>query len=303
MDAISRVLRDAQLEATLERRCQLSAGTEMPVASPGIRRVPFHILLEGECLLIVNETELQLTAGDVVVVPSSAPHRIITTGAGSLMGVTETAGRSFASTRSISGGPPIIDLFCGHYSVGPGTGAILFQSLPDPIRVSFGVAGVGAEFLEGLSKLMRGEAGNEGQGTSAILSALSTVLLAMVLRTSAGAGTDARLWTAAADPGIARAISGVIDDPGAKWNLDQVADAALMSRATFIRRFQRETGMTFGDFVARTRISAATVLLTTTRSSVADIAARVGYQSESAFGRIFRRTLGTTPAVFRRRVG
>jgi AraC family transcriptional activator of mtrCDE len=300
MDAISRVLRDAQLEATLERRCRLSAATEMPVASPGIRTVPYHVLLEGECLLIVGETELHLVRGDVVLIPSSSPHRIITAGPGPLTGVTETAGASFASTRSIGGGRPVIDLFCGHFSVGPGAGALLFQSLPDPIRVSFGEHGPDAQFLDRLSELMRDEAANEGHGAAAILSALSTVLLAMVLRTSAGPATDARLWTAVADPAIAQAIGAVIDEPGAAWSIERMSDAARMSRATFMRRFRRETGMTFGDFVARTRISAAAVLLTSTRLSIGQIAAQTGYRSESAFGRSFRGTLGVTPAAFRR---
>ena len=81
----------------------------------------------------------------------------------------------------------MIDLFCGHYTFGAGAGAMLFRTLPDPLHVSLRAARPRRdEVLRMLSALMRGEAEHEGDGTAAILSALCTVLLAMVLRTSRG---------------------------------------------------------------------------------------------------------------------
>ncbi len=73
-----------------------------------------------------------------------------------------------------------------------------------------------------------------------------------------------------------------------------------MSRATFIRRFGRSTGMTVGAFLTQARLMTAAELLATTDSTVATIAAQVGYRSESAFSRSFREANGTTPGRFRR---
>ena len=73
-----------------------------------------------------------------------------------------------------------------------------------------------------------------------------------------------------------------------------------MSRATFIRRFGRSTGMTVGAFLTQARLMTAADLLQTTDSTVAAVAAQVGYQSESAFSRAFREATGPTPARFRR---
>jgi AraC family transcriptional activator of mtrCDE len=300
MDTVSRLLGMARLRAGLDRRCLLGRLTRMDVAPRGQREAPFHVLLDGECQLQVGTTVLDLTPGDVVLIPSGSPHRIITSGRGSLRGTAEIAGDAFITTLSEHGGPSVIDLFCGHYTFDSGAGAMLLRSLPDPVCVSFGQSAEGAEMLRMLSALMRGEAAREGEGTAAILAALCTVLLAMVLRTTRGTATTNTLWTAAADGRIAEAVESVLTDPGADWTIDRLRHLAAMSRATFLRHFTQNTGMTVGEFLAKARLMAATELLSATDATVATIAGKVGYQSESAFSRAFRAELGTTPARFRR---
>jgi AraC family transcriptional activator of mtrCDE len=300
MDAISRLLRMAQLTATLDKRCLLGRATRMDVARHDRLEAPFHVLLEGECQLHVGTTVLDLTPGDVVVIPSGAPHRVITSGQGRTRGTTETTGDAFTTTRSQRGAAAVMDLFCGHYTFDAGAGAMLFRSLPDPVRVSFGQSTDSDEVLRMLSVLMRTEARHEGGGTAAILSALCTVLLAMVLRTSRGANTTTTLWTAPGDARIAQTVEAVLKDPGADWSVDRLRGAAAMSRATFLRHFSQDTGMTVGAFLARARLMAAAELLNSTDATVATIAGQVGYRSESAFSRAFRAEVGTTPARFRR---
>ena len=80
MDEISRLLRMARLDASLDRRCRLGGSTRMEVASEGPRAVPFHVLLEGQCTLEVGGELYPMSAGDVVVIPSNAGHRILTAG-------------------------------------------------------------------------------------------------------------------------------------------------------------------------------------------------------------------------------
>jgi AraC-like DNA-binding protein len=300
MDAVSHLLRLARIDASLDKRCLLGGSTGMDVAPEGERQAPFHVLLDGSCRLEVGASLLDLRPGDVVVIPSGAPHRIETAGGGRVRGTTEMSGDAFVTTRSDGGGAAVIDLFCGHYTFGAGAGSMLFRSLPDPVHVSFGRPGESDEVLRMLSALMRGEARREGDGTTAILSALCSVLLAMVLRTSQGATRNARLWTAAEDPRIAAVVERVLDDPGADWSIDRLSRAAAMSRATFLRHFGRNTGMTVGAFVTQARVMTAAEILSASDLTVAAVAARVGYQSESALSRSFRLATGTTPARFRR---
>lgn len=281
----------------MDKRCLLAPATRMDVVY-GQHAAPFHVLLDGECDLHVESCTLHLVPGDVVIIPSGAPHRVTTTGSGALQGTLESQGESFTTTRSESG-DSIIDLFCGHYSFGPGAGAMLFRSLPSPVRISFGQSSNADEVVRTLSGLMRGEAEREGAGTAAIMSALCSVLLAMVLRTSAS-NDGPVLWTAAGDDRIAALIEDVIADPGADWSIDKLSRLAMMSRATFIRHFGQSTGTTLGAFLTRSRLMTASELLRSGNATVAAVALTVGYQSESAFSRAFREATGTTPAKFRR---
>jgi AraC family transcriptional activator of mtrCDE len=297
MDSVSHLLRLARVDASLDKRCLLAPATQMDVEY-GQRVAPFHVLLEGECDLQVGTQTLHLRPGDVVVIPSGARHRVTTGGASGMQGIVETAGGSFATIRSESGAGGV-DLFCGHFTFGSGAGAMLFRSLPDPVRVSFGQSPEADEVIRTLSSLMRAEAKREGAGTAAIMSALCSVLLAMVLRTSSG-DAGQRLWTAAGDGRIAALIEEVVSDPGADWSIERMSGVVRMSRATFIRRFSQSTGSTVGAFLARTRLMTAAEMLRTGDQNIAAVAAGVGYRSESAFSRAFREATGMTPAKFRR---
>jgi AraC-like DNA-binding protein len=300
MDFVSRLLDLAHLRASLDKRCVLGAATRMPVAGHERLEAPFHVLLDGECELQVGPTRLQLQPGDVVVIPSGAPHRITTAGPGRKHGVYDVGGDAFITTHSRQVGPPVIDLFCGRYVFGAGAGTMLFRTLPDPLHVSFGMTEETDNVLRMLSTLIRGEARREGEGTAAILSALCVVLMAMVLRTSSGAARSSTLWTAVSDRRIAAAIGAILGDPGSAWSIDRLSREAAMSRATFLRRFAQETGMTPGSFVTKARLMQAADLLVQSDATVASIALQVGYRSESAFSRAFSGEVGTTPARFRR---
>jgi transcriptional regulator GlxA family with amidase domain len=176
---------------------------------------------------------------------------------------------------------------------------MLFRSLPDPVKVSFGQSVESDDVIRSLSTLMRAEAEREQAGTAAIMSAFCSVLLAMVLRTASGDAGPV-LWTAAGDARIAALVDQVIADPGAAWSIDRMSKLTRMSRATFIRRFGQSTGTTVGAFLARARLMAAAETLLTSDQNIAAVAAKVGYQSESAFSRAFREVTGLSPAKFRR---
>lgn len=301
MDEVSQLLRIARLEASLDTRCLLGGSTAMEPGRRAPQEIPFHVLLEGECDLEVSGTLHHMVAGDVVIITSGARHRIITAGSGPTRSIRISDGASFSVKTSDDGSAPVIDLFCGHYTVGAGAGAILFGSLPSPTHVSLFGNGRGRETLRTLSELMRTEADQDGPGSAAIMSALCTVLIALVLRTATAApNAHGRLWTAVADPYISRIIQDILTRPGDRWSLERLSSQSAMSRATFIRRFQTATGMTFGQFLTRARLMIAADLLDTTDRNIADVAAEVGYQSESAFTRAFRAATGQTPSHFRR---
>lgn len=301
MDEISQLLRIARLEASLDTRCLLGGSTTMEPGTRAPREIPFHVLLEGECDLEVGGRLHHLTAGDVIIITTGEQHRIITAGTGPMRSITIRDGATFSIKTSDDSSEPIIDLFCGHYTVGAGAGAILLGSLPAPTHVSLFDDTRGRDTLSKLSALMRAEAEQDGTGSAAIMSAYCTVLIALVLRTATAApNAHGRLWTAVSDPHISQVIQDILAHPAARWSLEGLASESSMSRATFIRRFHSATGMTFGQFLTRARLMIAADLLDNSDRNVADVAAEVGYQSESAFTRAFRSATGRTPSAFRR---
>jgi AraC family transcriptional regulator, activator of mtrCDE len=276
MDAISRVIRLARVRGTIDRHGVLGgrATLEIPAATC---RAPLHLVLAGEVLLELPDRDITLTAGDVVVLPRGQAHRVHVPTAQS----------------------PEIDLFSGHYVYCPGAGELLFNSLPDPLHVSFDNRA--CEPMRLLSTLMRTEAQQDGPGTEAILSSLCNALLAIVLRNAPGRRLNGgKLWTAVDDERLHSAICAVLDDPGHRWTIPELARRSCMSRASFIRHFDHNTGMTVGDFLVRMRVMIATDLLAGSDKTIGSIATDVGYQSVSAFGRSFRAATGSSPARFRR---
>ncbi|HEY4277655.1 MAG TPA: AraC family transcriptional regulator [Conexibacter sp.] len=275
MDAISRLLRLARLQGSIDRR-SLRAG-DAPLDVPAApATAPLYLLSAGEVMIELADRDITVTPGDVVVLPRGQAHRL------------------HASAESAE-----IDLFAGHYDYSPGAGELLFNSLPDPVHVSFDTRA--CEPMRLLSTLMLAEAQEDGPGTEAVLYALCDALLAMVLRSAPGRRLNgAKLWTAVEDERMYNAMCAVIDDPGHRWTIPELAGRSCMSRAAFIRHFGNSTGVTVGDFLGRVRMMVAADLLAGSEKTIGEIATDVGYQSVSAFGRNFRAATGSSPARFRR---
>jgi AraC family transcriptional activator of mtrCDE len=298
MDPISHLVELARVRAVLDVRCLLAGSTVMEVAAYGDSDIAFHFLLDGECTLEVAGKSYPLTAGDAVLLPTSPPHRIRTPGTAPVQTSTKTPGPSFGTihtTKSAADG--VIDLFCGHYTFASAAGTLLAQTLPDPTIVSFAEDD---ETFRTMCGLMRHEANHNGPGTTAILSAICTALLTMLLRNSTPKLPDTTLWTATTDPRIAQAINAILQSPAAPWPIEKLAAIATMSRATFLRHFTKSTGTTVGAFLTTIRMIHATDLLTNPTLTVAAVATQVGYTSESAFTQTFRHSTGTTPGRFSR---
>lgn len=102
-----------------------------------------------------------------------------------------------------------------------------------------------------------------------------------------------------ADSPVARAIDRMERDLAAPWTVPLLARAACVSRATLARRFVEETGESPIEYLTRLRMERAAELLAETTERLADIAPRVGYDSEFTFGRAFRRHFGVAPGRFR----
>jgi AraC family transcriptional activator of mtrCDE len=155
--------------------------------------------------------------------------------------------------------------------------------------------------LASLVGLMRTESASDKPGGLAILNALSSALFTLVLRAaSESKHAPEGLLALAGHPRLAPAISAMFADPARPWNLADLADLCSMSRATFMRHFQDTLGRSAADLLADIRMSLAANELKKPEVSTEAVAEAVGYQSVSAFRRVFTDRMGMTPGQWRR---
>ncbi|WP_280435024.1 AraC family transcriptional regulator [Nocardia carnea] len=130
---------------------------------------------------------------------------------------------------------------------------------------------------------------------------VSTLIASMAIETWHARGCAPKRWLLRVnEPGIARAVAAMHADPGQDWTVEALARVALASRSGFAARFQEATGLTPGRYLTKLRIERAQRFLADQEISVGALARQLGYRSETAFGRAFRRHTGRTPSEWRR---
>jgi AraC family transcriptional activator of mtrCDE len=199
-----------------------------------------------------------------------------------------------------------LDMLCGRFILAPPhdrlLGAYLRSRLivrGSPSNPTVAQAAM-RDQLRSLVALMRTETSMEGLGGHAMLNAFSAALFTLALRlASASDAVAPGLFSLASHPRLNPALTAIFLDPAHPWTLPELADLCHMSRATLARQFQNNLGRSAGDLLLDIRMSLASNELKNPAVSTAAVAEAVGYRSEAAFQRVFKRQLGVTPAQWR----
>jgi AraC family transcriptional activator of mtrCDE len=300
MDALTQLIQLARPQASLELRCQLKGSFAIP-HEPQLGCAPFHLALAGQCTIESEDgAQLTLKAGDLVMFPQGGAHwmRDINQLADKPTRVRQTHDGMLPLQR-MGRGEADIDLLCGRFDYEKGPAALLLKTLPDPLHVSLADT-PSAPALQALVTLMRDEAERRQPGALAIVTALSHALFTMALRAYGEQHPDTpSVLTLLSDARLGASVKALLDEPGRMWTIADLGDVAAMSRATYARHFRERAGMTVWEFLTQVRMTIASDLLLRTRRSAADIGMEVGYQSEAAFGKAFRQSMGLTPGRYR----
>ncbi|MER7450159.1 AraC family transcriptional regulator [Nocardia beijingensis] len=271
--------------------------------APWGRRYPvvpgagFHVVLQGSCWVVPPDGEpMALGAGDVLFMPRGADHDLVD----SLDSpVTETA--LPGEPREIVGPGVRTALLCGAYELGRGRTHPILDELPEFIHLPARPGRHPA--LRGAVDLLAAEIAEPRQGSDAAVPAILETLLLFILRAWFDEQADLRSsgWAGAfADPAVAAVLRAVHEEPARAWTVTDLGDIAGVSRATLARRFLATVGEPPLAYVTRWRMLTAARLLRDTDSSLAAVARRVGYTSEFAFAKAFKREYGLAPGGYRR---
>ena len=287
---LDRLLALVDVDGRLDIRCDLGAGwsldqaAKVPEAADAGHHIPFHVLLDGEAVVDAEGLhQASMHAGDVLMLPAGGAHQL--------------RDRDPASLQRPGEGT----LLCGRFIV-PAASSKLIRALLPPAMVVRS-PGPGSR-LTRLLALMREEADAPGEGGAVLLRHLSGALFAVALRAAMGEGLPATVeapgvLALGAHPRLAALVVDILANLASDWTLDSMAGHASLSRSSLIRAFQAAASVSPAEFLNQVRMTEAARRLRAGRESVPAIGEAVGYASEAAFQRAFKREIGVTPAAWR----
>lgn len=305
-DLISELLTGLRLRGVQYRRVQTGPTFGIGFA-PRPGHAYFHYLAVGSAVLRTEDGTLHaLSAGNVVLLPQGGTHQLLSSPDAPVQDIG-----SFAA-------PPLGD---GVYGVdacpstSPLPSAIFFYGC-----LEFDLGGMQAlgrlmpglmlvdatgEHYPGLLSIlasMKSEICSGRVGFAGILARLAEVAAAMIVRGWVECGCDnaAGLVTALRDPRLAHAILALHRQPGRDWTVAELAEQCHISRSVFAERFQATIGMPPLRYATELRMRLASQWLTQDRVSIDAVAEQLGYTSQAAFSRAFKRVTGNPPGESRR---
>jgi len=307
IDWLSRLLEMISVSGRLELRCLYGAPWQVVYGQGAAGDIVYHVVLSG--VAMVNDPDggapQRLAAGDILLVPTGAPHTLHDGGGANPVPATQRVGLNLTISENAGPGERL-DMLCGRFTLAPPHDRLLGAHLRSRLIVcgtppSPTVAQTAAhDQLTGLVALMRAETSSEGLGGHAILNAFSAALFTLALRLASEADeVPPGLLALASHPRLAPALTAMFLEPAHPWTLPELADLCHMSRATLARHFQNRLGRSADDLLLDIRMTVAANELKKPTASTAAAAEAAGYRSEAAFQRVFKQHLGVTPAQWR----
>jgi len=299
MDPLSEVL------ALMKPQAYVAGGFavlgDMAIHFPKHQGIKCYAMLAGECWLAVEGVvePVLLRAGDCFLLPRGLPFRLATDLA--LEPVHYSVARARTEMRSEAPGATEGARYIagGHFALTGGPATMLLQSLPPIVHIR---SESDKAAMRWSLERMREELRDPQPGASLIAQQLAYTMLIQALRlhlsdtASAGPG-----WLSAlSDKHMSIAIAAMHDDPGHAWTLQSLAERVGMSRSVFALNFREIVGATPMEYLTRWRMLLAADRLKNSSDGLSVISQSLGYESESAFGKAFRRVMGCSPRQYGR---
>lgn len=260
----------------------------------------FHVVTAGRYWLSVpGQPPRQVSPGELVLVPHGQGHELCSEPGLPAPPVIQDIPHEYVSERYAilrhGGGGVPTSLVCGAVRFDHPTGYGLMARLPRLMAVA-------DPALDATLRLLAAEARELRPGGETVITRLADVLVIQAIRSWLGSDPAARAgWLGALrDPQVGRAVALVHREPARAWTVASLASAVAMSRSAFAARFTELVGEPVMQYVTRWRMHVAVGRLRSGEASVAAVARQLGYQSEAAFSRAFKRIAGVSPGSVRR---
>jgi AraC-like DNA-binding protein len=314
MDALSEVLKIVKLRGALFFNAEFSApwcvassqsSQIAPLLCPSAGHVIiYHYLTDGRAYAQVPDgSHRDLGPGDVVIFPHGDAH-ILGNGPSRPVDSLRVFAKNLSNGLKVArhgGGGELTKFVCGYMACDASLSEVVLAALPSMFVVNIADDSAGQWLANSIQFSVR-EAGGAGPGSDVVLAKLSEVLFVETLRRFIRDLPDQQQgWLAGArDPVIGEALALMHNKPADPWTIANLAHHVGISRTRFAERFRHFLGEAPMAYLARWRLKLAAEILVSSDANVGEIAAEVGYASEAAFNRVFKRKFGCPPAQFRR---
>jgi AraC-like DNA-binding protein len=315
MDALSEALNSVRMTGAIFFHAECSApwgfaaprmGKVAHYLAPGTERlVGYHLVMEGKAVVRFDGMpEFTVNAGDIVIVPHGDPHTVTNGSPTSLIDSGKSLEGYLAGTLNsmrLGGGGEVTRFVCGFFGCERHADRLFLAGLPPVIQIHIRGDASGA-WLENSILHLVSEAASGRPGSTVLLSKMAEALFVETLRRYMEQLPPEDIgWLAGArDPVVGGVLALMHRRPFHPWTMETLAAEVGASRSVVAERFTRLLGEPPLGYLARWRLQRAATLLGTTRRAVIQVADEVGYSSEAAFNRAFKREFGVPPAQYRR---
>jgi AraC-like DNA-binding protein len=319
MDVLSDVLRAVRLTGAvyfdIDARSPwvgASPDTARIAASvmPGVEHVvSFHAVMSGSCWAALDDGSatppLHLDAGDIVIFPGGAPNMMSSSpgaqGEPDMAMYYRPPDDHLPFSLQMGGGQDRTRFVCGYLGCDARPFNPLLAALPPMVCTRKPSHGSG--WVTDLISVALAEGGSSRAGREAVLAKLSELMFVEAIRRYLeNMPADSRGWLSGLrDPHIGEALRLIHAHPAKDWTLDRLSRKVGLSRTSFAERFTDYVEVSPIQYLARWRLQLASRLLEQSGTSVARAAAEVGYESEPAFNRAFKKFVGVTPGTWRKK--
>ena len=317
MDALSDVLRVAHLTGGVFLHAEFFAPWCMaarvapehcrPVLGPASHLIPYHYVVEGDFQIRVEGQaggSLTIGTGEIVLLPRNDLHLI-----GSDLSLPPVAGRDiirppkdgrlFSIHHGGAGARTLI--ICGFLGCASAECNPVISTLPPLLKLNVEQGGA-AEWIRSTFQYAAEQISAGRPGSETVLAKLSELLFVEAVRRYAETLPECQTgWLAGLrDTHVARALALIHRDIARPWTVDALGREVGLSRSALADRCMRLIGVPPMHYLASWRMQVANEKLRNTSASLAQIAEIVGYNSEAAFSRAFKKAFGAAPATWRR---
>lgn len=299
MDALSTILEATRLRSVVYSKFPLAAPWGLDIIQDDNSQ--FWRLVSGSCTVGSPDGRIiELAEGDLVFVPHGSAHWIADKSTSKRMPSPEFVKARRAGVPVFNSDGDVTTLIAGHFEFDYRPLHPFLKDLPPIIHIRQYVT-ENQLLLKQVMQLMLEELNNERPGSSLMLKSLSEIMFINIIRAYLEqAVPDTGFLSALNDPRISQALKLMQDSSQNDWTLESLASEIGMSRSVFFNQFKKLVHETPLSYLTNWRISQAQRLLMKDDRNISEIAANVGYESASAFNRIFKSKTGQTPAMYRR---